>query len=158
WEHADPQRAAAVRAAVDAHLRWFLSYWWQRGNRWSGRLEFPAFCGVTNQDLVIVAALALYCTVFGDDALYRSHGLPVLETYLSSRYYHHAMGLFERGDQPNFAERTAYYDVIVPMLAIIQRHRPDSRLPDVIDNIATHLFNALHMGGDGMLHVAWGAE
>lgn len=158
WRHADPIRSTAVWEAIDRHLRWFTRYWWKRGNRWSGPLESPGFCGVTNQDLVIVAVLARYASVFNNESLYRTYGEPVLEMYLHPRYYHEAIGLFERGDKPNFAERTPYYDVIVPMLQIIHEERPDPHLPAVIDNVVAHLFDAVCEGDDGMTHLAWGAE
>ncbi len=158
WPAADPRRVALIRPAVDAHWQWFERVWWKQGNSWLQPLPFAGFCGVTNQDLVIVALLARYAAVYGDASRYEKFGRPTLETYLSSRYYHEKLGVFERGDEPNFVERTFYNDVIIPMLEIIQQTMPDPRLPGVIDNVCAHLFDAVQPGPDGLMHIAWGAN
>ncbi len=158
WSAADPRRVALIRPALDLHWQWVERVWWKQGNSWLQPLPFAGFCGVTNQDLVIVALLARYGAVYGDTSRYEKFGRPTLETYLSPRYYHEKLGVFERGDEPNFVERTFYNDVIIPMLEIIHRAMPDPRLPGVIDNVCAHLFDAVRPGPDGLMHLAWGAN
>jgi hypothetical protein len=158
WPHGDPARKSVIREAIDRHWRWFEKLFWKRGNAWKQGLDYPAFCGVTNQDLVIVAALANYAVVHGDDSAFQRCGKPTLDTYLSPRYYHERLGLFERGDRPNFAERTVYYDVIIPMLRIIDQAIPDPRIQPVIDNVTRSLFAAAYTAGDGLVHLSYGAE
>jgi len=156
WPSADPRRVELIRPALDAHWMWFERTWWRHGNSWLEPLPFAGFCGVTNQDLVIVAVLARYAVVYGDASRYENFGRPTLETYLSPRYYHEKIGVFERGDEANFVERTTYNEVIIPMLEIIQEAMPDPRLPGVIDNVSAHLFDAIQPGPDGLSHLAWG--
>ncbi len=161
WSAADPHRKALIPPALEAHWKWFREYWWRRGPGPHGKkdsLEFPAFCAVTNQDLVIVAFLARYARIFGDARPYDECGSPALETFLSPRYYYEAVGLFERGDSPNFVERTSYNEINVRMLALIHENIPHPRLPGIIDNVTRRLFDAIHVGPDGMTHFAWGAE
>lgn len=158
WEHADPMRKGMIKQAVDRHWRWLHKNWWRRGNGWKAPLDLPGFCGVTNQDLVIVAWLALYAQNYGDSSLYESFGLPTLETYLSHAYYHESLGLFERGDKPNFAERTTYYDVIVPMLHIVQSAMPHPRIAAVIDNVARQIFASAYIADDGLTHMSYGTD
>lgn len=158
WPEADTMRVAQIKPAIDAWWRWFEAHWWRRGNAWKSPLPKPGFCGVTNQDLVIVAALARYGEVFGDRTLHVRFGRPVLDAYLENDYYHERIGLFERGDKANFTERSSYYDIILPMLEIVHTATGDERLPRVIDNVAGHLFDALHTGADGLTHMAWGAQ
>lgn len=150
-------RKEAIRTAVDRWLAWLEGYWWMRGNGWKAPLEAPGFCGVTNQDLVIVAVLARHARLTGNTGPWERMGLPTLETYLSSACYHEAIGLFERGDRENFVERSSYYEIIVPMLGVIHGATGDERLPAVADNVTRHLFDALHTGPDHLTHIAWGA-
>lgn len=157
WPEADPCRKAQAEAAIKKWWRWIESYWWKRGNGWKAPLDLPGYCGVTNQDLVIVAVLARQARLSGDWERYERHGRPVLDAYLSPAYYHERIGQFERGDKANFTERTSYYDVIVPMLEIIHDAAGDERLPAVIDNVVLHLFDTLQPGTDGLIHVARGA-
>jgi hypothetical protein len=158
WPHADPARKSIIRNAIDRHWQWFEKHWWKRGNEWKKGLDEPGFCGVTNQDLVIVAALARYAVIYGDDSRYQQFGKPTLDTYLSPLYYHQHIGLFERGDRPNFAERTIYYDVILPMLRIIDESIPDPRIAPVIENVTRTLFAAAYVSSDGLTHLAYGAD
>lgn len=158
WPAADPARRALIRPAIDAHWNWFIEHWDRRGNAWRAPLPFPGFCGVTNQDLVIVGALGRYAKIFGDSLRYEQFGRPVLEAYLDRQYYHERIGLFERGDKANFAERTSYYEIIILMLQQIHVDFPDARLPAIVDNVCAHLLDALHQGADGLTHFAWGAE
>ncbi len=158
FPEANANRVALIKPAIDTWWKWMERFWWLRGNQWKQPLEVPGFCGVTNQDLVVVAALARYARVYQDDSLYVRFGKPVLDTYLGPAYYHSQIGLFERGDKPNFVERTSYYEVIISMLEIIHRETGDPRLPEIVDNVARHLFDALHIGPDGLTHLSWGAE
>jgi len=116
------------------------------------------FCGVTNQDLVIVAMLALYGRVFGDMTRYDKFGKPTLDMLLEPSYYHEALGLFERSGEGDFVERTAYYHIVIDTLEMVHAITKDERLPGVVDNIIVHLFDALHIGADGLTHAAWGAK
>jgi hypothetical protein len=158
WQHADPLRVGVIREAVDRHWRWFERSWWKKGNGWRAPLELPGFCGVTNQDMVVVAALAQHAIAFGDDALYERLGRPTLEAFLSPAYYHEKVGLFERGDRPGFAERTTYYDVVVPMLKVIHAARPHERIPGVIDNVTRQVFAAAYVADDGLTHLSYGTD
>ncbi len=151
-------RVAQIKPAIDRWWLWFGKFWWKRGNGWKEPLVKPGYCGVTNQDLVTVAALAKYAAVYGDASLFENYGLPVLDAYLQEDYYYRALGLFERGDNENFTERTSYYEIILDMLDVIYRDTRDERLVEVADNIVRHLFDALDYGSDGMLHLAWGAS
>jgi hypothetical protein len=159
WTGSQPELREAIRGAIDAHWLWFQPHFWKCGNAWAPALEFPRWCGVTNQDLTIVAALARYGQVFDDWSRYEEFGLPVLNTYLHPPYYYESLGLFERGDRDNFVERTAYSVVNLEMLDIIHECTGDDRLPRVTENILDHLPNAAFTSGDdGLIHLAWGAE
>jgi hypothetical protein len=157
WPGADPVRKSQAEAAVEKWWAWMERYWWMRGNAWKAPLDLPGFCGVTNQDLVIVAVLALDAKLRGNRERFERFGRPVLDAYLSPAYYHREIGLFERGDRANFAERSTYYEVIIPMLELIHEATGDVRIPGVIANVCTHLFDALHTGTDGLTHIARGA-
>jgi hypothetical protein len=158
WSHANPARREAIRDAIEAHWRWFEGYWWKRGSDERGKpLPEAGFCGVTNQDLVIVAVLARYGQVFGDMTRYEQFGKPTLDMFLGPQYYREALGLFERSGEGNFVERTTYYHIVVETLEIVYGITKDERLPGVIDNVAVHLFDTLHTGADGLTHPAWGA-
>jgi hypothetical protein len=160
WPDANPLRVEQIKTAIVAWWRWFEGCWWKRGNAWKRPLAEPGFCGVTNQDLVIVAALARWSQVFEEHgrAPFENCGKPVLDRYLKNDYYHEKTGLFERGDSANFAERSSYCDIILPMLEIVHAVTGDGRLPCVIDNVAAHLFDALFDGPDGFTHLSWGAQ
>lgn len=158
WEHAAPTLLQMIRPAIDRHWEWFQKTFWRIGN--GGHRPFPyeaGWCGVTNQDLVVIAALSEYGKVYGDWSRFEAYGKPALDVYLSDVYYYKEIGLFERGDGNNFAERTSYYVVILSMLQCIFDNTKDGRLPDVIDNVISHLFDAAYVAPDGMTHLAWGA-
>lgn len=156
WEHADPSLKQAIRPAIDRHWDWFQQGMWRYGTKFQNPLPTPGWCGVTNQDVVVVAALAWYGSLYGDDSRYREFGAPALAAFLSPRYYHRDLGIFERGDQPNFVERTYYNLVIVRMLQMVNRHAPDDRAQQVIDNVVAHLADALFEHTDGQIHLSWG--
>lgn len=139
-------RVAQIHLAFERWWRWIERHWWKRGNAWKKPLEEPGFCGVTNQDLVIVACLAKQAQTNGDWTRYDQFGSPVLDACLSPACYHSETGLFERGDRSNFAERSSYYGIIVPMLKIIHTLTRDGRLPPVIDNVVNGLFRATYVG------------
>ncbi|MGN6625759.1 MAG: hypothetical protein ACTHLN_03995, partial [Tepidisphaeraceae bacterium] len=157
WKHAEPLRARLAKEAIDRHWEWFRNHWFNRGNTFQHPTRLPGYCGVTNQDLVVVACLAAYARQFGDTERYERYGRPVLDTYLSPSYYYPETGLFERGDKANFVERTSYQSVNVPMLARIHADMPDDRIPGVIDNVSAHLFDTIVTGADGLTHLANGA-
>ncbi len=156
-EGADPRLLRRIRPAIDRHWQWFHGEGWRRGNQWSGPLPC-GWCGVTNQDLTIVAALAFYGKIFGDWSRYEQFGKPVLDRYLGPAYYYDQLGLFERGDKPHFVERTNYFDVILEMLEIIRLCTGDAGILSVETNIVNHLQDAAYRGEDGLTYLAWGAE
>ncbi len=159
WPSADPALRDLIPEAVDRHWKWFQEIFWKNGNAWSGLLDFPGWCGVANQDLVIVAALAKAAKVLGRRESFEAYGLPVLETYLSPRYYHEAIGLFERGDRPQFAERTPYYGVILEMLELLIADGIEPvRLQAVVDNVSGHLFDSVFTWKDDKAHFSWGTK
>ena len=160
WKYADPLYKEPIKAAIDRHWQWFNNWYWKLGNDWrKGPLDFPAWCAVTNQDLVVVAALARYGQVYGDFSRYNEYGKPVLDYLLSPAYYHKEIGIFERGDRWNFAERTIYHHWVLKAFGIIHLCTGDPRLPEVMDNVSRHLFDAVFVSElDGMTHLAWGAN
>ena len=113
---------------------------------------------MTNQDLVAIAALALYAQLYGDASRFMAYGQPSLDIYLGPKYYYSAIGLTERGDSENFVECTAYYEVILRMLEHIRVYTGDDRLLEMADTITVHLFDALFTWEDGLLHLSWGAK
>jgi hypothetical protein len=166
WEHADPVLKAMIRPALDRHWEWFNKKFWLIGNGGQRTIRTGAgWCGVTNQDLVIIAVLSSYGRVYGDFSRYNEWGKKALDAYLSPHYYFESIGLFERGDSKefNFVERTPYYSVILLMLERIISDlsgsgMEDKRLQAVIDNVTTHLFDAAFVAPDGLTHLAWGAK
>lgn len=159
WPLANPRWFPVIREAVERHWRWMESYWWKRGSDERGRpLPIAGFCGVTNQDLVIVGMLARYGKAYGDFSRYEKFGRPTLDLLFGPDYYHEEVGLFERSGEGNFVERSAYYEIIVPMFEAIHEVTGDERLPRAADNVVRHLFEALHVGTDGLTHIAWGAN
>ncbi len=157
WPHAHRSTVEQIPNVFTRFWDWFYRFFWRRGNVWRAPLPFDGFCGVTNQDLVISAVLAKAQTLYGGD-LYDRVGAPVLETYLSPRYYHERIGLFERGDKANAVERTGYYGIILSMLRQLYAHTHEDRLLRVHDNVAAHLFDAIHISSDGLAHFASGAD
>lgn len=158
WEHADETIKSLIPAAVDRQWEWALVHSWQAGNAHTGRLKHPGFCGVTNQDLVAVAALALTGQAFGNWERYETYGKPTLDYYFSPAFYHKDIGLFERGDANNFAERTHYYNVILRTLQTIYAATGDERVMEVFDNVADHIFDAAYVAPDGLTYLARGAK
>jgi hypothetical protein len=157
WPNADPLLREEIEPAVRRFWAYMADWWWRRGNGWKRPLVQAGWCGVTNQDFVIVEAMARFGAVYGDWSQYEQYGKPALDDYLEPNMYHHWLGLFERGDQENFAERTSYYNVILPCLRIVQDLTNDDRLTEVIDNIGNHLFDAIYTDDADDAHIAWGA-
>ncbi len=158
WEHSNPVLCQMIRPAINRHWEWFNKRFWLIGNAYQKfPMKNPGWCGVTNQDLIIVAALALYAKVYKDSSRFDEYGRLVLETFISDRYYYPEIGLFERGDNENFAERTAYYRIIVYSLYHIYEYTGEKRLLDIIDNVVLHLFDAMYTAEDGHIHLSWGA-
>jgi len=161
-EQAGGPRRDEIRAAVDRHWAWFNGYGWKRGKFFrpeetAERHDRPGWCGVTNQDLTVVAALARYGKVFGDFRPYEQFGKPTLDAYLGPDFYYEKRGLFERGDRPDFTERTFYYDIILDMLEVIHESTGDERLPGVMANVTHHLRDAVFIAPDGLAYLAYGA-
>ncbi len=158
WKGAEPYIKNRIRPALDRHWDWMMRYLWKRGN--GGHHPYPynaGFCGVTNQDLMAVLMISEYSRVFGDTERYEKYGKPCLDDYLT-HYYYPEMGLFERGDGNNFVERTPYYGVILEALAGIYKNTGDARIPEVMDNITAHLFDAAFVDDNGFTFLAWGAK
>ena len=158
WPHCDPNLKAPLKEAVDRHLGWFLERFWRRGNAYKKPLPHAGWCGVTNQDLVVVNNLAAYGALFGDWSHYETYGKPALDVYLSDLYYYPEIGKFERGDAANFVERTPYYHIILEMLGSIYAHTEDGRVPAIIKNIGEALFEAAFTAADGNTYLAYGME
>ena len=159
WAHGDHDLQARIRPAIDRHWEWSLGYLWRSGNAWQHPpLEFPGWCGVTNQDLVAITSLVLYAQLYGDASRFVEFGEPTLEVYLGPDYYFPAIGLMERGDGENFVERTGYYSVVLSTLETIRAYTGREQLQEVIDNIAGHVFDAIFTWEDGQSHLSWGAE
>ena len=157
WDYADEDIKALIPSAVDRHWEWSLKASWMVGNGFKHPLDFPGWCGVTNQDFTAVAALAMGMKAFSNKERYEQYALPVLEHYLSPAYYHEKIGLFERGDGKNFAERSVYYSHIFEMLELIYNVTGDRRLYDAYHNVAAHLFDAAFVAKDGLTYLARGA-
>lgn len=153
----DPIRGEIERC-LKRHLVWFQRHWWKLGNGWRRPLEFAGWCGVTNQDLVAVAALARYAEVLGDWGPFKNHGLPALETYLGSLYYHEDSGLFERGDSKDSTEKCGYMSLIIRMLNRIHAIAPHPRIPGVVANVSRVLADAIYLAENGEYHVAFGVD
>lgn len=157
WKYADVHVIEQIKFAYERFWTWFYNFFWRLGNLWLRPLPFDAFCGVTNQDLVVLAVLAKAQKIFGC-SLFDMYGKTVLETYLSPRYYHTQIGLFERGDKSNFVERTGYYGIILPMIKRLFLHTGDERLIKIHENVSLKLFDSIFIADDGLAHFSWGAQ
>ena len=121
-------------------------------------MDFPGGCGVTNQDLFATAAIALFSETFNEPLAYEQYGKPVLDYYLTSEYYHKDIGLFERGDGKNFAERTLYLNIVLTLLWKLFEVKQEQQAKDAYYNVAGHLFDAVFVGNDGLTYLARGAK
>lgn len=160
--HEDQPAGAPLRAEIEfvlaRHVDWFARFWWKRGSEWRRPLTSAGWCGVTSQDLVVVAALARYGQVIGNWLPYETYGKPALNTFLGPRYHHAATGLFERGDRSLFTERCVDMIVIHEMLHTIQTVRPDPRIPRVLKRLNDTLADAIFVDDQGAHHMAWGVD
>lgn len=158
WEAGDPEIKELIPSMIDRHWQFILRSSWGVGNGRFHPLGHPGWCGVTNQDLTAIAACARHGQVFGDWSRYEQYGKPTLDYILSPACYYEKIGRFERGDGVNFTERMAYYVVILTQLKDIYACVKDERIPPVIDNVCAHLLDGTYRGGDGMTHIARGAQ
>ena len=161
--YADPELKAEIKQSVDRHWAWFNKRFYMRGTRGVTDKEgwpWPCWSGVTNQDLVIIHALALYGKVFGDMSRYEEFGRPALDVLLSPRYYYKGLGLFQRGDQPEwlFPERTHYYDLVFSELHAIHALTGDKRIPPVLNDVCEQLFRATFVAEDGLRYFSFGVN
>ncbi|MBR3844919.1 MAG: hypothetical protein IKM39_05375 [Clostridia bacterium] len=158
WPFANEDIKALIPEAVERHFEFAKNSIWMIGNASKRPLPFPGWCGVTNQDLYATVAIATMAKVFNKPEIYEQYGKPVVDYYLSDAYYYKDIGLFERGDGTNFAERTVYLSIIMNMLWKLHGFTGEQRLIDAYYNVAGHLFDAVFVGEDGLTYLARGAK
>ncbi len=161
--YANPELKKEIKGVIDKHWAWFNRHFYERGTRGVTDKEgfpWPCWSGVTNQDLVIIQALAVYGKVFGDMSRYEAFGKPALDVLLSDRYYYKGLGLFQRGDQPEwtFPERTPYYHLVFSTLDKIYEITGDERIPAILDDVCEQLFRATFVAGDGLRYFSHGVN
>ena len=161
--YAAPDLKAEVREVIDRHWAWFNRHFFKRGTRGVTDKEgwpWPCWSGVANQDLVVIQALAVYGDVFGDMSRYEAFGKPALDVLLSDRYYYKGLGLFQRGDQPEwmFPERTPYYHLVFSTLKRIHELTSDERVPSILDDVCEQLFRATFVAEDGLRYFSHGVN
>lgn len=158
WPYANEDIKALIPDALKRHFEFAVNSIWKIGNTSKRPLDFPGWCGVTNQDLYATAAIAVMSETFELPEIYEQYGKPVLEYYLTSDYYYPEIGLFERGDGTNFAERTMYLNIILNLLWKLYEHKEEKAARDAYYNVAGHLFDAVFVGNDGLTYLARGAK
>ncbi len=158
WPHANEDIKALIPDALKRHFAFAVDSIWKIGNTHKRPLDFPGWCGVTNQDLYATAAIALFSETFDQPQAYEQYGKPVLDYYLTSDYYHKDIGLFERGDGNNFAERTVYHNIVLNLLWKLYEIKGETAALDAYYNVAGHLFDAVFVGDDGLTYLARGAK
>ncbi len=158
WPHANEDIKALIPDALKRHIDFAVNSIWKIGNHHKRPLDFPGWCGVTNQDLYATAAIALFSETFHVPEVYEQYGKPVLDYYVSSDYYHKDLGLFERGDGENFAERTVYLNIILTLLWKLYEIKGETAAMEAYYNVAGHLFDAVFQGDDGLTYLARGAK
>ncbi len=161
--YANPELKKEIKEVVDTHWTWFHRHFFKRGTRGVTGQEgwpWPCWSGVTNQDLVVIEALAVYGDVFGDMSRYEAFGKPALDVLLSDRYYYKGLGLFQRGDQPdwNFPERTPYYHLVFSTLKRIHEITGDERIPPILEDVCEQLFRATFVAEDGLRYFSHGVN
>jgi hypothetical protein len=161
--YAEPELKAEIKTVIDRHWAWFNRHFFKRGTRGVTDKEgwpWPCWSGVTNQDLVVIEALALYGRVFGDMSRYEEFGRPALDVLLSDRYYYKGLGLFQRGDQPDwmFPERTPYYHLVWDTFKRIHEITGDERLPPILEDVCEQLFRATYVAEDGLRYFSHGVN
>jgi hypothetical protein len=161
--YCDPARKQEIKDVIDKHWAWFNRHFFKRGTRGVTGQEgwpWPCWSGVTNQDLVVIQGLAMYGKVFGDMSRYRAFGKPALDVLLSDRYYYQGLGLFQRGDQPDwmFPERTPYYHLVYATLSVLHDITGDERIPPVLEDVCEQLFRATFVAEDGLRYFSHGVN
>jgi hypothetical protein len=161
--YGDPNLKKEIKDVIDRHWAWFNREFFKRGTRGVTDKEgwpWPCWSGVTNQDMVVIQALAEYGSIFGDMSRYEEFGKPALDVLLSDRYYYKGLGLFQRGDQPNwtFPERTPYYHLVFDTLKAIHEITGDKRIPPILDDVCEQLFRATFVAEDGLRYFAHGVN
>ena len=161
--YADPELKKEIKKVVDKHWAWFNKHFYKRGTRGVTDKQgwpWPCWSGVTNQDMVVIEALAVYGKVFGDMSRYEKYGKPALDVLLSDRYYYKGIGLFQRGDQPawTFPERTPYYHLVFDTLKKIHEITGDKRIPPILDDVCEQLFRATFVAEDGFRYFSHGVN
>lgn len=156
--YANEDIKALIPDALKRHFEFAVNSTWKVGNGYKRPLDFPGWCGVTNQDLFATAAIALFSETFNEPLAYEQYGKPVLDYYLTSEYYHKDIGLFERGDGKNFAERTLYLNIVLTLLWKLFEVKQEQQAKDAYYNVAGHLFDAVFVGNDGLTYLARGAK
>jgi hypothetical protein len=161
--YADPERKKEIKDVIDKHWAWFSQNFFKRGTKGSNVQQawpWPCWSGVTNQDLTVIEALAVYGQVFGDMSRYNEFGKPALDVLFSPLYYYKGLGLFQRGDSADwlFPERTHYYHLIFVKLLSIYEITGDERIPPILDDVCEQLFRATFVGEDGLRYFAHGVN
>ena len=158
WPYANEDIKGLIPDVLKRHFKFAVDSIWKIGNTHKRPLDFPGWCGVTNQDLCATAAIAMMSEVFDMPEIYEQYGKPVLDYYLSPAYYYKEIGLFERGDGKNFAERTVYLDIVLEMLWRLYELKEENEALEAYYNVAGHLFDAVFVGEDGLTYLARGAK
>jgi len=161
--YADPELKKEIKKVIDKHWHWFNKHFYQSGQKAVKAKKgwpWPCWSGVTNQDLVVIEALAVYGKVYNDMSRYEKFGKPALDVLLSDRYYYKGLGLFQRGDEPawTYVERTPYYDVVLTTLRRIHQITGDKRIPSILDDICEQLLRSTFVGQDGLRYFFHGAN
>lgn len=161
--YAAPELKKEIKKVIDKHWKWFNDQFYQKGTRGVTDKQgwpWPCWSGVTNQDMIVIEALALYGKVFNDMSRYEEFGKPALDVLLSDRYYYKGLGLFQRGDQPDwtFPERTPYYGIIFSALKAIYEITGDKRIPPILDDVCEQLFRATFVAEDGLRYFSHGVN
>ena len=120
-----------IMGIVRRNLDWFGSFWWQRGNAWKKGVDYPAWCAVTNQDLSVAYAMLKYGQLSGDMGYFDRYGRPAIR-WIMENAYHPDLGMFDRGDAPDFLERVGYCGIIGWLLLKLNLHLKEERITDAV--------------------------
>ncbi len=135
-----------ILGIVRRNLEWFGSFWWQRGNAWKKEVDYPAWCAVTNQDLSVAYAMLKYGQLSGDMDYFDLYGKPAT-LWILENAYHPDIGMFDRGDAPDFLERVGYCGIIDLLLLKLNKHLKEEGITEAV------LHNL-----DGILECSWRDE
>lgn len=158
WESSDPSLRGRMADAMRDHFAWFQRFWWKRGNAGKKPLADPGWCGVTNQDMVAIAAYGRFGQVFGDWSWFERFGYPALGVYLSTDYFCGETGQFERGDRPDFVERPFYLALVDECLAAVAPFLADERVGQTLHSLRRGLFDAIVEDERHGWMLAWGGN